>query len=49
MQTRNRGSRSLNSFTYTVATLLVVLLVANPAHASIGDRLPEFGECVEVS
>ncbi|OIW35437.1 Per1-like protein [Coniochaeta ligniaria NRRL 30616] len=33
---------------YTALTLGIVLLLASPAYASIGDRLPEFRECVEV-
>ncbi|KAH8910617.1 Per1-domain-containing protein [Coniochaeta sp. PMI_546] len=45
---RNRGSRSLFPFVYPALTLIIVLLLASPAHASVGDRLPEFRECVEV-
>ncbi len=41
-----RGRRGLSALTPLL--FLVFLLLAGPATASIGDRLPEFKACVEV-
>lgn len=50
MLTRYRGSRSHFARTHAASALFVVLLLllTSPAHASVGDRLPEFRECVDV-
>jgi len=42
------GSNRVNSALRWVAILAVLSSVFVPANASLGDRLPEFQDCVEV-
>lgn len=49
MAAQHGGRRLRRRPLLSLATVLVVvLLLAGPAVASVGDRLPEFKECVEV-
>ncbi len=46
MMSFSRGRRGLSALTPLL--FLALLLLARPATASIGDRLPEFKACLEV-